>query len=240
MKILIVDDEELIRDGIEKRIIKYGYQPSKIYKAMDAHSAMQILEKEWIDLVFVDINMPFMNGLDFIEKVRKPEMYFVIISGYDKFEYAKKAIELGVVRYLLKPIDRQEFMALMDQMVELLDVKVKHQEYSSNVTMIMDCIHQNYKDMNFSLMDCAQRLQLSESTISKWLKKEGLMNFNDLVNQERIQYAKLLICQSEGKLKIGELASQCGFSSQQYFSVVFKKYSGVTPSQFYVQEKQKS
>ena len=48
MKILIVDDEELIRDGIEKRIIKYGYQPSKIYKAMDAHSAMQIF-REGVD-----------------------------------------------------------------------------------------------------------------------------------------------------------------------------------------------
>lgn len=240
MKILIVDDESLIRDGIEKRIIKYGYPAEKIYKAMDGNAAMQILEKEKIDLVFVDINMPFMNGLTFIEKAKKEGRYFVIISGYDKFEYAKKAIELGVVRYLLKPIDRQEFMEVMDQMVELLDVKVKHQEYSSNVMMIMECIHQNYKDMNFSLMDCAQRLQLSESTISKWLKKEGLMNFNDLVNQERIQCAKLLICQSEGKLKIAELAQQCGFSSQQYFSVVFKKYTGVTPSQFYLNEKQKS
>lgn len=231
MKILIVDDEAVIRDGIEKRIMKYGYQPEAIFKAMNAHQAIEILEKESIDLVFVDINMPFMNGLTFIEQVSKEGLYFVIISGYSSFDYAKKAIELGVVRYLLKPIDKQEFIQIMDEMVQKIDTHDK-KDYSINVKRILDCIRKHCCDVNFSLIECAAVVQLSESTISKLLKKETQQNFNDLLNYERIEKAKHLLAKSEYNMKVSELASACGFASQQYFSVVFKKYTQMTPTQY--------
>ena len=232
MKILIVDDEALIRDGIEKRIIKYGYHPEKIVKAMDARTAGEILEKEDMDVVFVDINMPFMNGLSFIEKYAREGIYFVIISGYDRFEYAKKAIELKVVRYLLKPIDKQEFIQTMDELTQKIDGKMRLEEYSTNVKMILDCIQKNCSDGNFSLSVCASLIQLSESTISKLIKKEIGMNFNDALNFERIELAKQMLAKSDHKVKVSELAKACGFSSQQYFSVVFKKYTQKTPTQY--------
>ena len=80
MNILIVDDEKLVREGIEKRIRKYGYPVKHIFQAAYARQAMEILEQNPVDLVFVDINMPFMNGLDFVEKYQDSGILFVIVS----------------------------------------------------------------------------------------------------------------------------------------------------------------
>lgn len=232
MNILIVDDETAIRDGIEKRVLKYGYKTEHIYKAAFASQAREILDKYPIDLAFVDINMPFMSGLEIIEEYRSSETVFVIVSGYDNFDYARKAIELGVVRYLLKPVNRQEFQQLMDEMSERFRKGEETAEYGTLAGKILTCIRAHLKDASFSLSECAAELNMSESTIGKVLKKEVGSSFNDLVNQYRIKLATQLIMRSSERIRISWLASQCGFTSQQYFSVVFRKYTGMTPSQY--------
>lgn len=232
MNILIVDDEAAIRDGIEKRILKYGYTPEHIYKASYAGQAMEILERNPVDLVFADINMPFMNGLEFIEKYKDSGMAFVIVSGYDNFSYAQKAIELGVVRYLLKPINRQEFQKVMDEMTERFRRKEDRMEYGASTGQILTCMRCHVDDVTFSLGACAQLLGISESTVSKALKKDVGMGFSDLLNQYRIELAVQLLGQSEGRIRMVQLAERCGFTSQQYFSVVFRKIMQMTPSQY--------
>lgn len=232
MNILIVDDEVMICDGIEKRIVKYGYSPEHIYKATSAVKAMEILEKKQVDLVFVDINMPFMNGLEFIEKYRNSQTAFVVISGYDSFSYAQKAIELGVVRYLLKPINRQEFQKIMDEMTERFRRKNDRTAYGAVTGQILACVRENAANMEFSLGMCAEKLNLSESSVSKALRRDMGIGFSDLLNQYRIDLAVQLIRQSDGRIRSGELAKRCGFTSQQYFSVVFRKVMNMTPSQY--------
>lgn len=232
MNILIVDDETAIRDGIEKRIVKYGYKAEKIYKAAFVSQAMEILDQYPVDLAFVDINMPFITGLEFIEQYKSSGTVFVIVSGYDNFDYAKRAIELGVVRYLLKPINRQEFQSLMDEMTERFCREEEKGEYGAITRRVLACIRMHLKDASFSLGTCAEELKLSESTISKVLKREAGSNFNDLVNQYRIELAVRLMSGERERTRISQIASQCGFTSQQYFSVVFRKYMGMTPSQY--------
>lgn len=232
MNVLIVDDEVMICDGIEKRIIKYGYAPDHIYKATSAVRAMEILNTYPIDLVFADINMPFMNGLEFIEKYRDTGIVFVVISGYDNFAYAQKAIELGVVRYLLKPIKRQEFQKIMDEMTERFRRSEDRAEYGPVTSQILACIRENMSDPRFSLSMCAEKLNLSESSISKVLRKDTGIGFSDLLNKRRIEMSVQMIRQSEGRIRIARLAEQCGFTSQQYFSVVFRKIMNMTPSQY--------
>ena len=236
MNILIVDDEKAIRDGIEKRILKYGYKAEHIYKAAFASQAMEILDRCRVDLAFVDINMPFMTGLEFIEQYKSSGTVFVIVSGYDNFDYAKKAIELGVARYLLKPINRQEFQRLMDEMAERFYRREEKAEYGAAAGQILACMRAHLEDASFSLGACAGELNMSESAVSKVLKREVGVGFNDLLNQYRTELAARLIRKSKERIRISWLAMQCGFTSQQYFSVVFRKYMGMTPSQYRARE----
>lgn len=231
MNILIVDDEALIREGIEKRCRKYG-DDNEIMQAGDVMQAEVMMSQNQIDLAFVDINMPFINGLDFIKKHQGENILFVIISGYDKFEYAKRAVEYGVFRYLLKPIDRREFIEVLTDAKKIIMKKNPRMDYSQNTRKIVDVMKNNCMDQNFSLSQCAYLLSLSERSISKFLNQEVKCSFNDLMNQFRIELAVSILKQSEERVKMNELAMQCGFTSQQYFSAVFKKYMNVSPSQY--------
>ncbi|MDD2957133.1 MAG: response regulator [Lachnospiraceae bacterium] len=232
MNILIVDDEAPIRIGIEKRIRKYGYAVENIYQASYARQAIDILERTRIDLVFADINMPFMSGLDFIERYKGSDTAFVIVSGYDEFSYAQRAIELGVERYLLKPINPKEFQSIMDEMMKRYQLKNGKEEYGAAAGQILACIREHIADAGFSLTICAESLSMSESSLGKILKKDVGIGFSDLLNQCRIERATQLIGKNDGKIRSASLASECGFSSQQYFSVVFRKVTGMTPRQY--------
>ncbi|NOU98842.1 response regulator [Paenibacillus planticolens] len=104
--LLIVDDEPRHRDGLANLIskLKPNYQ---VFKAKNGNDALTIMADNRIDIVFSDIRMPQMDGLQLLERLEsydKPPI-LVILSGYRQFEYAQKAISLGVCEYLLKPVD---------------------------------------------------------------------------------------------------------------------------------------
>lgn len=225
MKILIVDDEPLIRSGIRKRLDKYGFAYDALYEAENGEQAERILQTQKVDIAFVDINMPHMTGLELIERNRQRNVSFVVVSGYDTFAYVKKAWKLGVHSYLLKPIDRTEFV---DTVRELYDARPG----SDMLEKILDNIRRNCLDAGYSLTEARRQLSCSESYISRILKNERGAGFNDLVNQCRIDQAKRWIDEARGRVRIKELAGKAGFNSQQYFSVVFKKYTGTTPAQY--------
>lgn len=232
MNILIVDDEAAIRDGIETRILRYGHTCGEIYKAGQAQQALEIMDRHPIDLAFVDINMPFMNGLEMIERYKGRDIAFVVVSGYDSFSYAQKAIELGVVRYLLKPIRPDEFRKIMNEMTERFQKRHEHEQYGPTTARIMACIRENLSNPGFSLTACAQLLGLSESAVSKTLRRDAETGFSELLSVRRVELGEQLIRRSGGRIRIGDLASQCGFTSSQYFSVVFRKHTGMTPTEY--------
>jgi len=109
-KILIADDEPKIRAGLRNQIEKMGLNAVICAEAEDGELALELTEREQPDILLVDINMPFVNGLDFIRAVSRTRRYIriIVITGYDKFEYAQIAVDLKVQAYLLKPIDLDE------------------------------------------------------------------------------------------------------------------------------------
>ena len=117
-RLLVVDDEEIIRSGILARLEYLNIEFDEIREASTGKEAFEILESWRCDIVITDIRMPDMDGLALIEsaKVFWPDMKFVIISGYTEFEYAEKAIEIGVNAYLVKPLSNS---ALRDVMAKL-------------------------------------------------------------------------------------------------------------------------
>ena len=104
--ILIVDDEPLIRRGMKTFINFEKYKIDTIYEAENGESASRIFSEKLPDLVLLDINIPFKDGLSLAKEMKdlKKDVKIAIISGYDYFEYAQKAVKIGVEDYILKPV----------------------------------------------------------------------------------------------------------------------------------------
>lgn len=116
MKIMIVEDEAPIRRSIEQFVEDAHSECVVVATAFNGKAALEKMKHVKPDLIITDIRMPGMDGLTFIEQVRRahPDIHIAVISGYQEFEYARKALQEGVEDYLLKPID-------LDQMKELLN-----------------------------------------------------------------------------------------------------------------------
>lgn len=122
LKILLVDDEREEREGISFLIRKFRY-PLEITQAANGKEALAVLEKEKIDILFTDVKMPIMSGLELARMVRETDkdIKIIIFSAYAEFEYAKQAIEMNAFRYLLKPIEIDEFKELMTDVISSLE-----------------------------------------------------------------------------------------------------------------------
>ena len=131
-RVIIADDEETIRNGLENLINSYDIGLNVIKKCKDGKESIEAIEKYKPEIIIMDINMPHINGLDVIDKVKdiSPYSKIIIISGYDKFEYAQKAIELGVFNYLLKPIDIVKFKDI------LLEAKKSYSERIGEINQL--------------------------------------------------------------------------------------------------------
>ncbi|KIL42146.1 hypothetical protein SD70_02955 [Gordoniibacillus kamchatkensis] len=115
MKLLVVDDEPVILHGI-MRIIERGNTPfTEVVGAADGIDALQLLERFRPDLMITDLHMPELNGLELIHEVQSRRYCdrFIILTGYDDFEYARQAIRYRVIDYLLKPIHKEELLNLL-------------------------------------------------------------------------------------------------------------------------------
>ena len=112
LKVFLVEDETVIREGLRDRIPweQYGYR--FVGEAADGEVALPLIRKTRPDVLITDIKMPFMDGLTVCKLVKKelPDIKIVILSGYDDFNYAKQAINIGVEDYLLKPITKNAFI----------------------------------------------------------------------------------------------------------------------------------
>lgn len=107
---LIVDDEMIERKGIRMLLSRMNIREN-ILEASNGEEALEVFEKEKIDVLLTDINMPFMDGIELLSRIHEayPGTETVIFSGYDEFSYAKKAISYGVFAYILKPVNPEEF-----------------------------------------------------------------------------------------------------------------------------------
>lgn len=134
-RVLIAEDEELIREGL-KNILDWenmGFQI--VYTATDGVDAYQYLEKQSVDLIITDISMPQKNGLDLIKDVREidKKVRVIILTGYDDFDYARDALRLDVEDYLLKPIDEEE----LEKCVAQIKIKLQSQKEKSSLFSLL-------------------------------------------------------------------------------------------------------
>lgn len=131
LKIFIVEDESVVREGLRDNIPweQYGYQ--FVGEASDGEMALPLIQKACPDVLLTDIKMPFMDGLSLSRIVHQqfPEMKILIMSGYDDFEYARQAIEVGVEQYLLKPITRAKMQKVLSEIKAKIESEQDQKKY---------------------------------------------------------------------------------------------------------------
>lgn len=132
-KILIVDDEEFIRSAIATTIDWKAIGFNEVFEAEDGELAYEIALEQRPDVILTDIRMPFMDGLTLSEKITKelPATKILILSGHDEFEYAKQALQIGVLDYIVKPIRADALTEIMKRTKRILDEeKARRAEYT--------------------------------------------------------------------------------------------------------------
>ena len=157
-KLLIADDEPRIRRGLRKALPYEEYNIEVIGEAEDGEMALEIALKEKPDILFVDINMPFLNGLEFIEKLNENlvDSIIIVISGYDDFEYAQKALRMKVFDYILKPVKLEELKNVVKQAQDRLEERKNINSFNS---WSKNCLQDNLEEIR-------------EGFLLKWLKGE--------------------------------------------------------------------
>ena len=122
-RVLLVDDEEDIREGISRKMDLLGLGFSLVGEAANGQDTLELAESLRPDVILTDIKMPFMDGLELCRILtdRLPAARFVVFSGFDAFEYAKQAIQMNVVEYILKPINADELSAVLRRLKDQLD-----------------------------------------------------------------------------------------------------------------------
>lgn len=246
-KVIIVDDEKNIRERLEKFFPWEQFDFEVVGTAADGVAAIQLVEETLPDLVFTDIKMSKMDGLQLSEKLYKyfPSVKVVILSAYNDFEYAQKAIQYNVKGYLVKPIMKSDFIELMSKLVSEGFFDKGHPEEvgtglenpmvadgknrSKYVAFAIKYAKEHYAE-SISLNDISKEIFIHEAYFSKLFNEEVGEGFNSYVNRIRIEHAKKMMLYTDHQLK--DISDLVGFQSHSYFNRVFKKIVGASPLAF--------
>jgi len=235
LKLLLVDDEVLILEGLEKILLQASIPIAEIKTALDAFEALEVLATFTPHVVITDLNMPEQDGLEFIQNARRISSCsrFIILTGYDEFEYARQAVRVGALDYLLKPINDQEIITRLQSIAAELGGSEDTEEcggQQNHMMRILDYIKDHYHE-DLSLNTLADLTNLHPNYISSLFRKETGQPFIQYLNQYRIQKAceTLVTYPFMPVLQVGR---QSGFENPQHFTKVFKKRTGKTPGAY--------
>lgn len=223
---VIVDDEELSVELLKYLIQRYEIPLEVVGEAYSGDEGLKLINSLSPDVVFIDIRMPVMSGLEVIERVNsehKGNISFIIVTAYDLFEYAKTALLLGAKDILLKPVEPELFLETAER---ILGYKRSNHDLFDR---IIEYISQNYSE-GLELKDYAERFHTSSSYIARMFRKYSGTSFSSYLNDLRIRKAMELL--GDQSLTIKEVAYKVGYNNLNYFYKVFKNFTGMTPSDF--------
>lgn len=248
LKVLVVDDEELVRKGIVMQTVWETLGCEVIGEASNGEEGLDAVQKYHPDLIICDIRMPKMDGIQMLTILREQHnnTYVIFLTAYSDFQYAKSAIKLSASDYLLKPFEDDEFEEAIIRIKNKLEqqndrISRNGEAYTINLTMkpgdkskyvseALAYIAKNYADQDISVGKIAESLGLSEGHLSHIFKKETDYTINSYITRYRIRSAMKLL--KNCRYKVYEIAEMVGYRDITYFSATFKKFVGMNPSEW--------
>ena len=254
-RILVADDEPIERSVVSKKIQTFFPDQFEIVLAENGREAVSLFRERECQIALLDIEMPGMNGLEAAASIRAEDDYACIIflTAFDEFDYAKKAITLRVLDYLLKPGDDVELITALEEAVRMVD-KQKPQtsedvnespenaacfEEPGNVRVkavaerILSYIDANYAE-DISMQDAAKAMGYADAYFCKIFKESFDKSFMVYLADYRMEKARELL--EDMTVNIKDVGSSVGYRDSNYFTKVFKRIVGVTPTEYRTQK----
>lgn len=247
-KVLLVEDDTALRFIYSKMKTwsECGFEISA--EATNGKQALEILESQSFDLIFTDIRMPFVDGIEMLRKLSEKgnTIPVVFASSYDEFEYARQGLILGAFDYLLKPVEQKKLAEVLSRAKERIDeinnkgkiapvvaeiVEKLGILFDANkfVTQVILYFSEHYREL-FTVDDIADAHGYSKDYFSKLFKQNFGITFHEFHSRVKIGYAVELL--RTGNYKAYEISDILGYASVDYFTKVFKEITGTTPSKY--------
>ena len=253
MKLLIADDESVIRKGLLSLDWK-SIGIEEVFAAGNGEEAREILLSQPVDIGIFDIRMPGMTGTQLAQMCQKYSLdtAIVILSGFSEFEYARQAIRSGVYEYLLKPVSPREILHTIEAVKRRLEqeryqkqlvreheecegtfdtvaqVRNRFPKVSKVVLEMLTDMAQEFSEP-VSLNELSEKYHFTTSYISKKIKQETGYSFMTILNAVRLMNAAKFLQEGE---RVNIVCEKAGFRDQRYFSQVFKKAFGCSPTEY--------
>lgn len=262
--VAVIEDSKLLLMGMVHTWDWKSLDCQVVGSAGDGLEGLQVICDTNPDIVITDIRMPGLSGLEMIEAAQKEGLSpaVVIISGYDEFSYARKALSLGAVDYLMKPVEEEDAYRAIRSACQRVDERRKYQNLTQRLQTVEDSkmkvfstylassenikseytrqairyIEEHYAE-DINVRSIAEALSISESHLSKVFKDTIHSTIGEYLTHYRIREACTLL--KDPQNRIYEVAVRCGYSDQRYFSVIFKRIMGMTPNEFRTRSIQK-
>lgn len=241
--VFVAEDEPLILESIVRNIHSSDLGFEVIGTANNGKKAWDAIQNSVPHVLFSDVQMPVMNGLELFEKTYEeyPNILKVIISGYAEFEYARKALIFQAQDYILKPVIHEDIVEVLKKIRAKLDGQKKlieerlekgnKSEYQvDEAAVIMESYIKNHymEDINLELL--ASNLHFNLSYLGRAFSALTGKSPSKYLTSIRINKAKQLL-KHNSDLSIQDIGTLCGYPNQAYFSRIFKNVTGESPMQ---------
>lgn len=228
MRVLIVEDEQTARQGLIQLLGQVDSRVAVVGFAADGRQGLKQMRALSPDMVFVDIRMPVMDGLEMIRQAQAQGMSprFVVVSAYAEFEYARQAMGLGVQEYLVKPITIDDVVALIDRVMPAFQGSdARHPLVGKTLAII----EKQYGEA-INLAAISDQLGVTPEYLSYLFHRDMGINFSAYLRNWRIDRATALM--RGGRTRIYDIARAVGFNDAKYFCRVFREVVGQSPGTY--------
>lgn len=240
-KALIIDDEKPVQIAIQKLGHWSAYQIEPPRLACNGKDGLQAMREFHPDIVFVDMNMPVMDGASFLKaaSLEFPDSQYIVVSGYDQFSYAQQALHYGACEYLLKPVEEEALNDAIEKAILRIDPEASfgagETEARANispeevVTIIKEYIDNNFCQ-NIRITMFSEKYFFSTEYLTKLFRNRYGYTIYEYVLKLRMERAKELL--EDENNKIIDIAERLGYADNHYFSKAFRTYYQISPSQY--------
>ena len=227
--VVMIDDDKVMLRRIKKFVNFEALGMSLVGEAYDGLNGILLIEELKPDIIISDFEMPKLDGIQMMEKIRAMgiKSKLILLTGHMEFECARKAISVGAFEYMVKPILPEDLTEVMKKIKDVLDEEAGLGiEAEKRIEIIKKYIKKNLH-LNMTLESVAQQTHFSSNYIRNLFKKEMGIGFKEYLIQERMKKAKYLLENTD--YFVYEVVDQIGMSDVRHFTEMYKKHFGTTP-----------